>query len=280
MSKKIFVLGANGMLGQAIMSELALRGLSYASLSRNEVDLCSFKSLTDLISPGEMLINCAAYTDVAGAESNSELAFKINAYGPSKVAQACSFRDVKYVHVSTDYVFDGLKSTPYVVTDKTNPIQQYGMSKALGEQMCQEHEATIIRTSWLYGAGRNNFYSKILNKLARKEIVEVVDDQIGVPTSTEFFATQLLNNISAFENERVVHLVPHGSTSWFGFAKKIAELLGPERSRQLRAVKTPPESAPKRPKFSMLHPHEALDNRSWQQVLHDYWEKNRVHIPS
>lgn len=278
MSQEIFVLGSNGMLGQAMTSELSSRGLSHKALNRNDLDFYSLGAFPYQIKPGDKLINCAAYTDVAGAELNPELALQANAFGPSEVARECKLREVKFFHVSTDYVFDGLKSTPYLVNDKTNPIQEYGRSKALGEQLCLEHEATIVRTSWLYGAGQNNFYSKILHKLAHQKIVEVVDDQYGVPTSTEYFATQLLDNIAAFQNEPIVHIVPRGSTSWFGFSERIKELHGSENLARIVRTRTIEDAIPHRPRYSVMLPHEDLENRDWQQVLCEYWEKNPIQI--
>lgn len=169
-------------------------------------------------------INCAAYTNVEQAEKTPEPAYAVNAEGVQNLAIVCKENNVKLIHISTDYVFDGEKKEGYLSTDKPNPINEYGKSKLLGEQYIQEilQEYMIIRTSWLYSDFGHNFYKTILKKAKRGETIFVTDSQIGCPTNANNLASYIMNIISNHEfKSGIQHVTDGEAMSWYEFAKKI-----------------------------------------------------------
>ena len=185
--KKVVVFGANGQLGKTIKDFANTSTIEFHFFSRNDLDITDKNSLVNLFRDLSFhyCINCAAFTNVEAAETNTKDAFLINAEGAKNIAEVCETNHVKLIHISTDYVFDGNKTTPYSTTDKTNPINQYGKSKLQGELYIQEllKEHYIIRTSWLYSLHGKNFLKTIINKIDNDEVLNITTEQEGTPAS-------------------------------------------------------------------------------------------------
>ena len=228
---KILVTGKDGQLGYALqeLSENQFE-FTWKFTDRSELDI------TDLIKTQSVLkhfqpdwiINTAAYTDVDGAESNEEIAYKVNADGPYFLAKSAKEIGAKLVHISTDYVFDGTKKEPYSENDKPNPLQVYGKSKLKGELLIQDSNISgfIIRTSWVYGNHGKNFVNTILKLAKTKNEIQVIDDQFGSPTYVKDLAKTIIELISkeSLTQMDIFHYSNLGEISWYLFAKKIVEL--------------------------------------------------------
>ncbi len=215
----MLILGGNGMLGQDLTKQS-----SAISLAKKDCDITNPSSIQNAIHTHQpnIVINCAAYTKVDLAESESESAHRINAEGAKNIAQACVKADVSLIHISTDYVFDGTKSAPYLETDLCNPLGVYGKSKYEGEKsiLLYMPQAKIIRTQWLYGHGGGNFVETMIRLGTTRDQISVIDDQIGTPTSTHDLAKAILL-LSQQSTNGIFHIRNAGSTSWYGFAKEI-----------------------------------------------------------
>lgn len=223
---RVLVTGGAGQLAQVIRQiwaehELVIPDESVLDLSRRE----SIQSVVAEVRP-EVLINCAAFTQVDRCESEAELAQLINATAVGWLAEACEAADARLVQVSTDYVFDGKGNRPYREDDPTNPVSVYGRTKLEGERQaarCPKH--LIVRTSWLYDAWGKNFLNTMLNAATQGRALRVVDDQRGAPTTCRVLAQQLKVAV-AEEWQGLVHATCQGETSWHGFAKAIFDAKG------------------------------------------------------
>ncbi len=255
--KRIAVLGANGQLGTTIKFIAKEDDKIFIFLSREELDITNTQNLQEKFSHLKLdyCINCAAYTNVEGAEKNIEDAFLINAEGAKNIAEACKSNGVKLIHVSTDYVFDGTKREPYKTTDKTNPINQYGKSKLSGERHVQEalESHYIIRTSWLYSIFGKNFLKTIISKIENDDALNITTEEQGTPTSCLDLAAFILHIIDVDTVPfGIYNFSANGSTTWFGFAKEIVKQFNPKRINNISATDTFKTLA-KRPKYSVLH---------------------------
>jgi dTDP-4-dehydrorhamnose reductase len=212
----IYVVGAGGMLGQDVMRAA---GAGAAGLTHAELDVTDAEAVQRTLA-GATVINCAAYTDVDGAEADSEAAHAVNEIGARNVARAAG----RVVHVSTDYVFDGAKPGAYVESDPTGPVQEYGHSKLAGERATLEanERALVVRSSWLFGAGGPNFVATMLRLADERRELRVVSDQTGSPTFTGHLAN-VLCELAAGDRTGVLHVAAAGSCSWFEFARAILE---------------------------------------------------------
>ncbi len=234
---RLAVVGASGMLA-TMVQRLAPDKYEVISLGRPGFDLtnatASLESLRE-IQP-HVIINCAAYTDVDGAETNEALANLVNEAGPRNLATAAKDLDATLVHVSTDYVFDGEKATSYVESDPTNPRSAYGRSKLLGEEAIKASGLDryfIVRTSWLYGAGGKNFVETIIRLAQEREELRIVADQVGTPTYTFDLAQAIFNLIDLPQEGAqtfdrpfgVYHFANEGFCSWYDFACEIVAQL-------------------------------------------------------
>jgi dTDP-4-dehydrorhamnose reductase len=197
---------------------------------------------------GATVINCAAYTNVDGAESDSEAAHAVNADGARNVAEAAA----RVVYVSTDYVFDGSKGEPYVESDPTGPLQEYGHSKLAGERAtaAANEDHLVVRSSWLFGAGGRNFVETMLALGRERDELLVVDDQVGSPTFTGHLAEALVALAEGGERG-VLHVAGAGSCSWYAFARAIFERARLEAAVRPCATDEFPRPA-RRPAFSVL----------------------------
>jgi dTDP-4-dehydrorhamnose reductase len=221
----ILVIGAHGMLGRDIM---VLAGDQARGVDIDEIDITSLESTERIIRTlkPEIVINCAAYTDVDGCESNVEKAMQVNGEGVAHLAMATREIGARLVHVSTDYVFDGGKGSPYVEGDAPCPLGIYGESKLAGEMNATFNpDHLIVRTQWLYGLHGKNFVETMLRLALEKDELAVVDDQIGSPTWTVDLAHAILALLKS-DQRGVYHAANAGFCSWNEFAKAIFEESG------------------------------------------------------
>lgn len=202
------------MLGQDVMRVAGERAVGF---THAELDVTDAAAVREALS-GATVINCAAYTNVDGAESEPEAAHAVNADGARNVGEAAA----RVVYVSTDYVFDGTKDSPYVESDPTGPLQEYGRSKLAGERatLTASPQSLIVRSSWLFGAGGGNFVSTMLRLGEERGEVSVVADQVGCPTFTGHLADALVA-LAEGHGHGFLHVAGEGSCSWFEFARTI-----------------------------------------------------------
>ena len=214
--KKIIVTGCNGQLGREINKFYAdKRGIEFVNTDVDELDITDIEAVMELCR-GEKpyaIINCAAYTAVDACETNQDLAFKINTLGPRNLAIAADKVGAKLVHISTDYVFDGTKETPYMEYDNPNPKSVYGVTKARAEAFVRHfaHEYFILRTAWLYGDGKN-FVKTMLKLSEDHDELRVVDDQFGSPTSTAELV-KAIDSLLFTDNYGIYHATCEGIES-------------------------------------------------------------------
>jgi dTDP-4-dehydrorhamnose reductase len=251
------------MLGQDVMRAA---GSGAVGLAHADLDVTDAAAVRDALSGADVVINCAAYTDVDGAESDPESAHAVNSDGARNVAECAGGR---VIYVSTDYVFDGRKPGPYVESDPTGPIQEYGRSKLDGERATLETNprALVVRTSWLFGAGGGNFVATMLRLADEREEVKVVDDQVGCPTFTGHLAEALVA-LAKTDASGVLHVAAAGSCSWFRFAQAILD--GADTKVVPCTTEEFPRPAP-RPANSVLGSERgAPELPSWQEGLDAY----------
>jgi dTDP-4-dehydrorhamnose reductase len=218
------VIGSQGMFGSEMVLFLQSQGQQVQTFNRETLNLdSSVEELTAKLIGFDHLINAVGYTAVDRAEAEPELANKVNGEYPKKLALVSKNLGAKFSHVSTDYVFDGLSTTPYETNHRRNPQGAYGRSKVLGEELVQESGAnyTIFRTAWLYGAHGRCFPKVMHGKAAKGEHLRVVNDQFGQPTWTKDLAAQIFAFSKLSTQPRIVHAVASGKASWFEFAKEV-----------------------------------------------------------
>lgn len=225
-NKTILLTGITGQVGHTLRSRLAAIG-NVVAVSRKQLDLRSaddIRTMVKTIQP-DIIINPAAYTAVDLAESNPSLAHAINGTAPRILAEEAERCGALLIHYSTDYIFDGTSTVPYVETDTPNPLGVYGKSKLAGEFAIQATDAQhlILRTSWVYGNYGKNFMLTMLNLAADRESLQVVADQFGAPTSSACIAEATVEIIKRWDPQKVgtYHLTNAGQTSWHGFCTKI-----------------------------------------------------------
>lgn len=249
----VLVTGGAGMLGRAWRELLAAAGVEHHSADVGEIDLTSEASVACIASgPWRTVINCAAWTNVDGAESAEAAATAVNGRGVEMLADACLVRGALVVHYSTDYVFDGQASAPYRADGPRAPLNAYGRSKAVGEEALERSgaEHLIIRTSWLYAPWGNNFVRTIARLAREKPVLRVVNDQRGRPTSAEHLARASAALIAAGARG-TLHATDGGECTWFDFASEIVRLAGaPCRVEPCTSAEFPRPA--KRPAYSVL----------------------------
>lgn len=268
-SMPLLVTGAKGMLGQDLCPILEDAGYEVIETDVDTLDITNAEQVNQVLKDKmpEIVIHCAAYTNVDKAEEDLKAAELINVTGTENIADACGKLGITMVYISTDYVFDGTKDSPYTPQDKPNPINNYGMTKYEGEEavrsFCEKHY--IARTSWLYGHHGKNFVETMLS-LKDKEELKVVDDQIGCPTWTVELANGILKLLDS-KPYGTYHVCGSGHTSWYGFAREIFKLSGLEVNLKPCTTDEFPRAA-KRPAFSIME-NEGIC-RNWQFALKDY----------
>jgi dTDP-4-dehydrorhamnose reductase len=225
---RIALIGSRGMLARKV-TELAGADHHLHAFSRPGFDISAGRQVRGQLTrlAPDVIINCAAFTDVDGAETQEELAHRVNGAGPGHLADAARALDATLVHISSDYVFDGRKSEPYLETDPVAPLSAYGRSKLAGEQAVLGAGLArfyIVRTSWLYGPGGRNFVETILRLARQQASLRVVDDQVGTPTYTGDLAAAILALIALPHHAApagIYHFCNAGECSWHGFATAI-----------------------------------------------------------
>lgn len=252
--KKIIVTGCNGQLGRAVnLFFKDNKDISFVNTDVGELDITNIDKVMELAREVQpyAIINCAAHTGVDACETEYDKAFKINAIGPRNLSIAARETGAKLMHISTDYVFDGKGTRPYVETDATNPQGAYGSTKLAGENFVKDFADRyfILRTAWLYGDGKN-FAKTMLRLSETNEKVRVVGDQFGSPTSASELA-KAINALLFTENYGMFHATCEGSCSWAEFAREVFRLAG--KTTKVEAITTEEFGAPApRPAYSIL----------------------------
>ncbi len=271
---RITIFGATGLLGKALVREW--KDDEVTGLSSADGDIRDEKQVSTLVQRArpDWIVLAAAYTDVDGCESNRDLAFEVNCRGAVNVARVAKERGARLLFLSTDYVFDGTKTTPYETNDQRSPRSVYGHSKAEAEVQLAEilPECCIVRTSWLFGPGGKCFPDTILKLAASRPELEVVGDQRGSPTYSIDLARAIIQ-LCRHGASGVVHVTNHGECSWYEFAREIVGQAGLKtvvRETTSDKFVRPAE----RPKYSVLSP-ESLQKRGiampdWQDALNRY----------
>jgi len=230
----ILVTGSNGQLG----NEIRVLSASYPQhryffTDIDELDICNGKAVDEFVSKNNFthIINCAAYTAVDKAEQEQQKALELNASAVGFLCHAAKANNIFLVEVSTDYVFDGKKTSPYTEVDVVGPVSAYGITKFKGEEVILEYglPSLIIRTSWLYSSFGNNFVKTILRLAKEKPELRIIADQYGTPTYARDLAKAILDIISSNslpDHPEIYHFSNAGDTTWYGFAKAITELSG------------------------------------------------------
>lgn len=278
----VLVTGANGQLGKELRQlENSWPQFDFLFLSREDFPIHHFELVRNFFKAThpDFLINCAAYTAVDKAEQEPELAYQINAEAVGVLAAICKEQACRFIHVSTDYVFDGAAHVPYKEDDLTNPLCVYGASKLEGEKQAihLNPDAVIIRTSWVYSSFGKNFVKTILRLLQEKPSVSVVNDQIGSPTYAADLARAILEIISAKNwKSGIYNFSNEGIISWFDFAKSIAHLQ--KSTTPVHSISTAQFPTPaKRPAWSVLDKSKITSTygvkiRPWEAALRDCLE--------
>ncbi|WP_303720241.1 dTDP-4-dehydrorhamnose reductase [Malonomonas rubra] len=225
--KKLALIGANGMLGKMVQ-QVAASDWEICPLDLPDFDVTDTDAVNAVLAhlQPQLIINCAAFTDVDGCETQEPVATRINGAGAGNLALTAKTLDAILVHVSTDYVFSGSQTEPYLETDATGPQSAYGRSKLAGERAIIDsglEKYFIIRTSWLYGPGGKNFVETIIRLAKEREDLGVIDDQVGTPTYT-FDLAQAILSLAGSDAYGVYHYSNEGQCSWYGFAQEIVRL--------------------------------------------------------
>ena len=272
------ITGASGQLGLAMQSELKARDIQFLALTSKDLDITNFDTVDKIFSDKSpnVVVNCAAWTDVDSAETNGDLAFAVNGLGTKNLALASKDSRAIFVHISTDYVFSGENNAPWQENDEPNPASVYGSSKRAGELFIEElypERSYIVRTAWLYSSNGENF-AKTMAKLALSGAnkVKVVNDQFGQPTLASDLAKQIVDLVTAKKSFGIYHGTNSGSTTWFEFAQTIFELASQEKSNVIPVSTSEFLRPAKRPNYSVLG-HEQWRNsgleemRDWKSAL-------------
>lgn len=252
MAPRYLVLGASGMVGRAWGRLLTARGIEHRVLPHAQFDLTRREHLAQVEPGTEVVVNAAAYTQVDQAETDTAAADAANGHGVGALAERCKQVGARLIHYSTDYVFDGKGQAPYPVDAPTSPVNAYGRSKLLGEELLRASgaRALLVRTSWVYAPEGKNFVLTIANLLKTKPELRVVDDQYGRPSSADELAKNSLR-LAERVDTGTFHLTDGGSCSWFEFAQEIRRLLGVTTHVLPCASSEYPRPA-KRPAYSLL----------------------------
>lgn len=278
---RIVVVGANGMLGTDLCLFLKEQKIAPIELDLPRFDITNVNQAINTIKSQkpDVIINVAAFTDVDAAESKKADAYAVNTQGTWAVALAAQECKAKLLYVSTDYVFDGKKQNPYSEKDATNPINYYGRTKLLGEKTVMQHlkHYFIVRTSWLFGKNGRNFVKTILKLSQEKDLIEVVNDQVGSPTYTKDLSSAMFKIVNS-DKFGIYHITNSSKCSWYEFAGEIIKQQG-------FATKVAPITSDKIGRPAKRPANSVLDNRKyekqfksrmrvWQDALSDYLKED------
>jgi len=273
------ILGSNGMLGHDLIAACRKAGIETTGFDLPELDITRDDGGLNRIPSCDWVVNCAAYTDVDGAEGHRDAAFAVNAEGAGRAARWCAAAKVPFLHVSTDYVFDGTRTTPYHEDDSVNPTDVYGESKLAGEQAVAiaGGHYVIARTQALFGKHGRNFVEAIRGRLLKNEPLRVVNDQTTCPTYTRHLADGILRLMKS-GRRGIVHVSASGSCTWYELACAIAARVKPGATIQPVPTTEFPRPA-RRPAYSVLDKsrYEAWTGNkmpAWQDGLTEYLKEN------
>lgn len=260
----ILVTGANGQLGKSIKKLVKINKIShdFTFISRNHLDLSFLNNIEDYFSGQKfnVIINCAAYTEVDKAEHDENQANLINHLAVKKIAEIAEINGIKLIHISTDFVFDGFKRDPYLESDTTSPLNSYGKTKLAGENAIlsiMKFNAIIIRTSWVYSEYGNNFVDTILKLTQKNNNLNIISDQVGTPTYAGDLGQAILQIIKSDKfNElekasEVYHYSNEGECSWYDFAKEVVNISGVNCTLSPIKTKDYPAAA-QRPRYALM----------------------------
>ena len=285
----ILILGVYGQLGSELQRQListrsplgdiptAYHRATVTAIDIDTLDITDAVAVTEYITNGkfDLIFNCAAYTDVDGCEVNRKLAYAVNSDAPGYIAKAAKAIGAKFVHVSTDYVFEGNNAVPRNEYDETLPVTIYGKSKLYGENRILQidEDALIIRTAWLYGVKGKNFVRTIMSLAKENGTVKVVNDQIGNPTNAADLAYHLLK-LALSPYDGIFHCTNNGICSWYDFACRIIDKSGIEAKVNPCTTEEFPRPA-RRPKYSALENLRLRETvgdemRSWQDAIDEF----------
>jgi dTDP-4-dehydrorhamnose reductase len=268
------------MVGSDLRDALTERDESFVALTKSDLDITNQRNVSKLVADQKptIIINCAAYTKVDDAEKDERVANAINGSSVELLAHAANEVGALLVQISTDFVFDGAKRTPYEVNDPTHPLSAYGRSKLLGEQAVTHADRhLIVRTSWLFGVNGPNFVEAIRGQIRKgTNPLRVVDDQRGRPTYTPHLASAIVR-LAQLDTRGIVHYADDGECSWFDFAKSIAEESGAKVNVKPVSTDEFPRPA-KRPAYSVLSTERyervtGVAPESWREGLREYLQR-------
>ena len=275
---KILITGAGGQLGSELKELASLfSGFSFTYTDHQNLDITSADEVAKYMRAGQYaaLINCAAYTAVDKAESEKDKALAVNGTATGVLAKACMELNVKFVHVSTDFVFDGTMARPLLESDTTNPLSVYGATKLEGEKaaLANNTDALIIRTSWVYSSYGNNFVKTILRLCKERESLNIIFDQVGTPTYAHDLARAILEIVTGSNfKPGLYHYSNEGVASWYDFAIAIRDLAG--LKTQINPIETSQYPTPAvRPKYSVLNKKKFKDTFN---ISIPYWRDSLV----
>ncbi|MBF6466314.1 dTDP-4-dehydrorhamnose reductase [Nocardia beijingensis] len=257
-SARLVVTGAHGQVGRE------LRRLAPAAdgYGRADLDITDPVAVRAVLAPGDVVLNCAAYTAVDRAETEAEAAYAGNATGPAVLAEVCADLGARLIHLSTDYVFAGTQDRPYDTADVTGPTSVYGASKLAGEEAVLSScpDAHVVRTAWVYSGRGGDFVATMLRLEGERDTVDVVDDEVGSPTYAADLAAALLELAGRPDAPRVLHATNAGRASRFELARAVFAGVGadPERVRPCDSSRFPRPA--RRPSYSVLSP------RAWNEA--------------
>jgi dTDP-4-dehydrorhamnose reductase len=281
----MLITGANGQLGRELIRQGRALNIGLHAFKRQELDITQPNQINTIVAKASpsLVVNAAGYTNVDKAEAEADLAFEVNKIAPGYLARCCADRNVAFIHISSDFVFDGIKGKPYHETDPIAPLGIYGQSKAEGEAAIRSvlKNHIILRTSWLYSIYRHNFVKTMLDLGTQKKVIQVVADQFGSPTSAADLAAAVLTiaakiGSAADPDWGTYHYCGNGVTSWHGFAKEVLQLASsyvPLQTKHVEAITTAEYPTPaKRPPYSALDCSRikkafGIAPRPWQQSL-------------
>ncbi|HSI15598.1 MAG TPA: dTDP-4-dehydrorhamnose reductase [Chthoniobacter sp.] len=285
MQRTIVIVGSGGRLGAALLREWRTRGEQVLGFNRELLDLGDLSAIRERLEPldFDVLVNCAAQTNVDRCEREPEEAQRINSRAVATLADICTRKKARLIHISTDYVFDGTKRTPYHEDDEPNPISHYGESKLSGERCVQavsDHHL-VVRVSWVFGPDRASFVDQILRRAQESDRVEAIVDKISVPTYTMDAAQLLLAVIDRPEICGILHLSNTGQCTWQEYGQHALDCAAaagyPLRARQVEPLKLADMTAflAKRPVYTPLSTARlteltGLTPRTWRDAVEEY----------
>jgi dTDP-4-dehydrorhamnose reductase len=283
----VLIIGKNGQVAWELQQTCPSHITAHA-YGRNEINITDPQSVEQVITKMNpaVIINASAYTAVDKAESEEHESYLINATALELLAKAATKHNIRLLHISTDFVFDGTKNTPYTVDDKTNPINVYGASKLAGELAIKANcpvNSAIIRTSWVYSSSGNNFVKTMLRLMTEKEQLNVVNDQIGSPTNAKGLARFLWRLSETEFLESIYHYSDLGATSWYDFALEIQRIAIEYNILDKKIPVLPISSndyptVAARPRYSVMKVSKSINTHTWQDSLKQFLRSHETFI--